>query len=161
VTNNGALDFFGITLYRGISMLLARRLGAAALAVAAVVVWFGLRPAQTPTPASDFRPQIATALANYRLNNANAQYSPQQAVVNGWAAKDLLTVIAREQNAALSPQTAPRDDRIPAELVLLVLAVALLGGTSPNTPASTGGESPQVTGDATKPERPFDPSVAM
>src|SRR3712207_7747965 len=34
----------------------------------------------------------------------NSPPPPQQEVVNGWATKDLLEVLAREQNAALSPK---------------------------------------------------------
>ncbi len=117
-------------------MLLIRRVGAACLAVAAVIVWFALTPSEKPAASANFSPQIATALDDYDTNNASAGYAPQQQVVNGWVTKDLLTVIAREQNAALSPQSAPRDERIPAELLLVVLGLALLAGTNPRpTPA--------------------------
>lgn len=116
-------------------MLVARRVGALLLAVAAVVVWFVLKPAEKPTSSADFSSEIAEAMANYELNNSAADSAPQQAVVNGWVAKDLLEVVAREQNAALSPKSAPRDERVPAELLLVVLGVALLAATTPKSHA--------------------------
>jgi hypothetical protein len=123
-------------------MLMFRRIGALVLAVAAVAVWFGMAPSAKVAKAADFGPQISSALANYRLNNANAEYSPQQQVVNGWVAKDLLTVLAREQNAALSPASAPRDDRVPAELLLAVLGLALFGATTLPGASPAGGRVP-------------------
>ena len=112
-------------------MILVRRIGAILLALAAIAVWFVLTPASQQTSSASFSQDIASALASYESNNATASSAPQQQVVNGWAAKDLLEIIAREQNAALSPTTAPRDDRVPAELALVVLGVALLILTTP------------------------------
>ena len=44
--------------------------------------------------------------------------APQQQVVNGWVAKDLLTVIAEQQSDSVT------DERLPALAVLVVLATA-------------------------------------
>ena len=50
-------------------------------------------------------------------NNARTEGAPQQTVVNGWTAKDLLTVIAREG-------ARPSDERPAALLVLVVIGIA-------------------------------------
>jgi len=59
--------------------------------------------------------------------------------VNGWLTKDLLTVMAQQQNAAVSRNlevTAPVDHRLPAPGVLVVLGLALALVTSvPSSPA--------------------------
>lgn len=123
-------------------MLLARRIGAALLVVAAVMVWFSLEPDDSAPQSADFGPEIAAALKAYDVNNAGADSAPQQEVVNGWAAKDLLTVIARAENAGLSPQPAPMDERIPAELLLLVLGVALIAATTPQPEVQRGQRLP-------------------
>jgi hypothetical protein len=111
-------------------MLLVRRIAAVLLGVAAVAVWFGMRPSAA-SPTADFASKIDSAMADYKVNNSSTSSAPQQQVVNGWAAKDLLEVIARAQNAALSPQSSPRDDRVPAELMLCVLGLAVLALTTP------------------------------
>lgn len=116
-------------------MMLVRRLGALILAAAAVAVWFVLEPEQTSGDTADYSSAISLAIEEYETNNAMADSAPQQEVVNGWVAKDLLEVIAEAQNASLSPESAPRDDRIPAELLLVVLGVALLALTTPRAEA--------------------------
>jgi len=98
------------------------------LALAAVVVWFAMAPDES----SDRSPEIASALADYELNNARTQGAPQQQVVNGWVAKDLLTVIAEQQNESMT------DERLPALAVLVVLGLALHVATS-SRPAEAGG----------------------
>lgn len=116
-------------------MSLRRRLGPALLSIAAVAIWFLLAPSENSSNNADFSSDIALALANYETNNSNTQGAPQQQVVNGWVTKDLLAVLARQQNVALSPKGAPRDNRIPAELLLVVLALALIIRTT-NEPAA-------------------------
>lgn len=111
-------------------MLLVRRIAGVLLGVAAIAVWFGMRPSAA-SPTVDFSSNIDSAMADFKANNGSARSAPQQQVVNGWAAKDLLEVIARAQNAALSPDSAPRDDRIPAELMLCVLGLGVLALTTP------------------------------
>jgi hypothetical protein len=102
----------------GASVILARRIGAVILALAAIVVWFTMGP-------EDRSDDISQALAEYSLNEARTQGAPQQQVVNGWVAKDLLTIIAEQQNDAAS------DERMPALAGLLVLGGALFVFTSP------------------------------
>ncbi|MGX5654356.1 hypothetical protein ACWKWC_06235 [Geodermatophilus nigrescens] len=99
-------------------MILARRVGAVVLALAAVVVWFAMAP-------EDRSSDISRALSEYSLNEAMTQGAPQQQVVNGWVAKDLLTIIAEQQNDVAS------DERLPALAGLLVIGVALHAFTSP------------------------------
>ena len=70
-------------------------------------------------------------------------HTPQQEVVNGWVARDLLTVLAKQTNAMLgSSQAAAGDPRIPLLLLLLVLAVSLIGATAPTAPSPEGPAEP-------------------
>ncbi|CCH87979.1 protein of unknown function [Modestobacter italicus] len=96
------------------------------LALAAVVIWFAMAPDESSDRSSD----IASALSDYELNEARTEGAPQQQVVNGWVAKDLLTVIAQQQNDSVT------DERLPALAVLVVLGLALHIATSmrPTTP---------------------------
>ncbi len=96
----------------------ARKVGAVVLAIAAVVVWFTMGP-------EDRGDDIRRALADYESNELLTSGAPQQAVVNGWVAKDLLTIIAEQQNDVAS------DERLPALAGLLVLGAALYVFTSP------------------------------
>jgi hypothetical protein len=129
-------------------MVLARRIGACILALAALAVWLLMAPSkpkaldvQTPRAVSDQSAEIAKALSDYKANNLFTSGAPQQAVVNGWAEKDLLTIIAKQQNEALTrppvtPPVAPivpNDDRIPALMGLLVLGLALTLVTAPRS----------------------------
>jgi hypothetical protein len=110
----------------------ARRIGAIVLALAAIVVWFAMGP-------EDRGGDIDRALREAELNEANAQGAPQQAVVNGWVTRDLLTIIAQEQN----------DERVPALAGLLVLGVALYAFTAPShvaTPAGPAAPEPPADG---------------
>lgn len=119
-------------------MLIVRRLGAILLVLAAVAVWFMLKPEEKVQAEADFGAEIAAAMADYKANNASTDSAPQQQVVNGWVAKDLLEVIAREQNAALSPASAPRHERVPAYLLLIVLGLGLIAVTSERPAAIPG-----------------------
>ena len=130
-------------------MQLARQIGLAVIAVAAVAVWFVMAPSE-PDPVTGFDPTSKTytslidlTLEDYDANNDRADSAPQQQVVNGWVAKDLLTIMAYQntdlldavgglgdQNATAS-SLAVRDDRTPALLVLAVVAVAWFGITVP------------------------------
>jgi len=100
-----------------------RRIGAVVLIVAAIGVWFGMSP--TSDKASSYSSAISAALAADTANNANTAGAPQQTVVNGWTAKDLLTVIANE---GAVPQ--PVDERPAALLTLLVIGFGLVLVTS-------------------------------
>jgi hypothetical protein len=101
-----------------------RRIGAVVLTIAAIAVWFGMAP--TPDNDADvYRTRITAALAADTENNKNTQGAPQQAVVNGWTARDLLTVIAQESAAK-----EPRDQRPGALLVLVIVGLGLGLATS-------------------------------
>jgi hypothetical protein len=101
--------------------------------------------AQAPEQVSDRSSEIRQALADYTLNNYSTTGAPQQTVVNGWIAKDLLTIMAEQQNEALTrdevpappPPPAPADERIPALIGLVVVGLALALATAPRSPAST------------------------
>ena len=69
---------------------------------------------------------VPEALLVDTANNARTEGAPQQAVVNGWTAKDLLTVIAREG-------AQPSDERPAALLVLVVVGIAGMIAMSPRT----------------------------
>lgn len=127
----------------------ARRVGLGAIAVAAVAVWFVLAPEATTGPTVnlttiDYVDLIDTALSDYDANDERADTAPKQQVVNGWVARDLLWISTlqnvdlleaigalADQNSGLSDAVAATDDRIPALLVLTVVAVCWLGITTP------------------------------
>ncbi len=136
-------------------MTVVRRAGAAVLALAAIAVWFLMAPEEPETPVvqtqeqvADRSREIAEALADYQMNESRTQGAPQQAVVNGWVTKDLLTIMVRQQNDALTraevpppvPPVVPNDERIPALVGLLVLGLALAVATSPRS--TTADHSP-------------------
>ncbi len=148
-------------------MQLARQIGLAVIAVAAIAVWFVMAPSE-PDPVSAFDPTsktytslISGALDDNDANDARADTAPQQQVVNGWVARDLLTIMAYQntdlldavgglgdQNATAS-SLAVRDDRTPALLVLVVVAVAWFGITAPmarreEAPAPVPVEQPET-----------------
>ena len=118
-------------------MFMFRRIGAIVLAVAAIGVWFGMAPNTGSNSSSGaYQAAIASALAADATNASSAQSAPQQQVVNGWTARDLLAVIAKE--GATTASVA--DQRPAALLVLAVLGIALL--------LITGGPSKDPTVDA-------------
>ncbi|MGY1813797.1 hypothetical protein [Blastococcus sp. SYSU D00820] len=106
-------------------MALLRRIGAVVLAVAAVVVWYAMAPEEL----GDSSAAIREALSDYERNEANTSGAPQQQVVNGWVAKDLLTIIAEQQNESVT------DERLPALAGLAVLGLALHIATTPRADA--------------------------
>jgi uncharacterized protein YqgV (UPF0045/DUF77 family) len=131
------------------NVIIIRRAGALALVAAAIAVWLLMAPDEPVMPevqvqdsVSDTSDDIAEALGDYALNEANTQGAPQQTVVNGWTAKDLLTIIAKQQNEALTrdpvptPLTpiVPNDERVPALIGLLVLGLGLALFTAPRSP---------------------------
>ena len=110
-------------------MNLVRRAGAVILAAAAIVVWFALAPSTSPGATDSSQTSSAAidaALASDLANQASTSTAPQQAVANGWVARDLLEVIAR-QGAVAAPET---DQRPTALLGLAVLGIALILFTS-------------------------------
>lgn len=124
-----------------------RVLGFVLLGLAAVGAWVGLAPRvvfdQPNLPsATQYETLISKALADDATNNLLTSGAPQQTVVNGWTAKDLLTIIAKEQADLLRAQgaivesngnltTQPFDERIPALLLIGVLAICWAGVSGP------------------------------
>lgn len=104
----------------------ARPVGILVLLLAAIGVFVMLKPAAPP----DYAAMIASAKADYATNNATASGAPQQAVVNGWIARDLLEVMASE-NA-----TSSSDPRVPALALIGVLAVLLIAASPTPAPAA-------------------------
>jgi len=119
-------------------MQIARLIGLAAVALIAVVVGVitvGAEGEET-SQSTTYESVVGAALADYEANDALAESAPQQQVVNGWIARDLLEVIARQnvelienQDSQLSA-TARTNSLLQGALVVLVLgviAVAVLG----------------------------------
>ncbi|MCW2507270.1 MAG: hypothetical protein JWP68_418 [Modestobacter sp.] len=84
---------------------------------------------------TDRSADIRSALSEYQLNEATTSGAPQQQVVNGWVARDLLTVIAEEGNSS-------RDGRVPALVGLLVLGIALFAFTTPQVQSHEADSGP-------------------
>jgi hypothetical protein len=89
-----------------------------------------------PAPTRRLDALIDTALSDHQANDANTESAPQQQVVNGWVARDLLHIVALQNEAQAQtldaiaesliqarPRPAPIDNR-PAQL--LVIAVVTL-----------------------------------
>jgi hypothetical protein len=118
-------------------MITFRRIGLAVLAVAAIAVFFVLAPDSSAPELSvltpDYGNMVQEALSDFDANDARTEGAPQQQVVNGWVARDLLSIIALEQNelveAARTAHAEP-DNRPAALLVIAILAIALWGATS-------------------------------
>lgn len=132
-------------------MIWVRRIGSVLLAAAAVTVWFAMAPADVQTglsrSAADNLPSttvdrddIAAIMTDDGLNQGTADSAPQQSVVNGWTARDLLEAIAQQGAdtyravvAAAQPDPIPptpeRDQRPAALLVLAVIGLALAAFT--------------------------------
>jgi hypothetical protein len=137
-------------------MIVVRRIGLAVLAVAAVVVFFGLAPeSAVPCNSTGYYPGFSCdPSTNYsrRILDAPpaesrplifAENAPQEQASAAWAARDLLAIIALEQNDliraaredirrfdAAQTSQAESDERLAALLVITVLAISLWGATS-------------------------------
>jgi hypothetical protein len=124
-----------------------RFLGFAVLAIAAAAAFVYFTPKDVTSSyalpsASQYESLITQVLADDVANNLRTEGAPQQQVVNGWTARDLLTIIAKEQadilraqgavvDATGNLQTQPFDQRIPALLLIGVLAVCWSGIAAP------------------------------
>jgi hypothetical protein len=146
-------------------VIIVRRTGAVVLVLAALAVWLFMAPTEPVMPhvevqgtVTDRSYDIAQALSDDEANEARTQGAPQQTVVNGWTARDLLTIIAKQQNEALTrdavptPLTpiVPNDQRIPALLGLVVLGAALAMFTSPR-PRRAAADRPGTVGESALP----------
>lgn len=96
-------------------------LGLVACAVAAIAIAL-LAPASS-TQTALYELQLRAADSNWELNNGNAEGAPQQQVVNGWAAKDLLEIQIQQNNDLLG-LAARQDNR--GRLLLMVLTVGVM-----------------------------------
>ena len=104
------------------------RAAGAALRILCAAVWAGLAVAlfflMAPQDVADSSVDVTMALGAYELNEDRADGAPQQQVVNGWVAKDLLAILAQQQSdAARAEQQAA--DRLAAEVALGVIALAV------------------------------------
>lgn len=124
-----------------------RYVGFAVLAIAAAAAFVYFAPKEVTSSyslpsASQYESLITQTLSDDAANNLRTEGAPQQQVVNGWTARDLLTIIAKEQadilraqgavvDATGSLQTQPFDQRIPALLLIAVLAICWSGVTTP------------------------------
>lgn len=104
-------------------LLLVRRIGAVLLACAAVFVWFAMAPEEPTT--FDSEGALSLIQAEDDANNELTDGAPQQTVVNGWTANQLLELLVRQNSTA----PTPADDRPAALLALGVLGIALIGAT--------------------------------
>lgn len=121
-----------------------RRIGAVILAVAAIIVFFALAPKGGVSTGD-----IAGVMAGDAIDQATADSAPKQTVVNGWTARDLLELIAKQGVAAHDPR--------PAALLLIgVLALCLFLATSvaARTSRTESPEARQDPGAVGTPELP-------
>lgn len=132
-----------VTPVGGMMLDRIRRVGAVILAVAAIVVFFALAPSGGVS-AGD----VAGVMAVDAVNQTSADSAPKQTVVNGWTARDLLELIAKQGVAAHDPR--------PAALLLIgVLALCLFLAT---TSAATRRPRAQVVDTARSAGAGGDPS---
>ena len=105
----------------------------ALIVVVAGVVAIGAVSSSEEASSSDtYSTAISGALLDYQVNNDNAESAPQQQVVNGWVAKDLLTVIARQNIEVINGQDRMNDQLQRTNTLLqaglIVLFLGLLTG---------------------------------
>jgi hypothetical protein len=125
-----------------------RQLGFVVCAAAGAAVFFFLAPdvpKSTPTLSfTDYQSLIEQALTADEANNLRAEGAPQQAVVNGWTARDLLTIIAKENQDLLAAQgavvdatgtlqTTPFDNRVPGLLLVAIVTLSWAGISQPRS----------------------------
>jgi hypothetical protein len=125
-----------------------RQLGFVVCTAAGVGVFFFLAPdvpKSTPSLSfTDYQSLIEQALVADEANNLRAEGAPQQAVVNGWTARDLLTIIAKENQDLLAAQgavvdatgtlqTTPFDNRVPGLLLVAIVTLCWAGISQPRS----------------------------
>lgn len=122
-----------VALNKGLALRVVRIMGFVVLAVAAVVVTLVMAPEPVEAPDTDrFDRLIDQALDDNRANDARTDTAPQQQVVNGWVARDLLTIMAQQQTEQLATaSTSASDERVPYLLLVAVLAIVWHGATQP------------------------------
>ena len=95
---------------------------------------------------------VQAVLRDDDRNNIRAEGSPQQQVVNGWTARDLLVIQTAQQNDALELQS-----RQMALLLVIVLLLAWTIVTSSTTSKSDDGHDPQTMRTGTLDTSPAQP----
>ena len=125
-------------------MVEIRRIGLLVLSVAAIAIFLLMEPdrpeqGSSSLSATSYQSLIDLAMSDYDANDALAESAPQQQVVNGWVARDLLQIQARQLTDILDALTqenesgqivATTDSRVPALLVVAILAIGLIGFTT-------------------------------
>lgn len=118
-----------------------RIIGFALIAIAAIVV-LAITSSGTGTPSGlgsgpAVQTDVSGALSSWQANENVASSAPQQSVVGGWAAKDLLGAIGRAQAAELdnavllSDSSSKSNDRIAILALIAVIALCWHGATLP------------------------------
>jgi hypothetical protein len=115
--------------------MVSRWIGFVILAAAALIVGLAtilIRPSSYV--ADNQQEMISAALADNKLNDANAENVNQQMVVNGWVARDLLAINARQNVALINAATSSLELQqrtngvIQGVLVLMVLLIGAVAG---------------------------------
>lgn len=119
-------------------MRLVRIIGFAVLALVGLIAFLGLGPEGEPW--KDAHRAANLVLEDDEANAESAESAPQQQVVNGWTARNLLDLTLRAQ--ANSAESDARAQTRLGSLVLLALLAICWGG-------ATGGKKRQ-SGSATK-----------
>jgi len=152
------------------TLMTIRRIGALVLAAAAVVVVLTAGP-DIPEGGggTNYARLLDIARSDYDADNARTSGAPQQQVVNGWFARDALSLqILQLSDLLEQTEPPPTDQRIPLLGLFAVLAICLYAATSPtvrragvntddDTPDDTRDDSgepgePGAKGDTAPPE---------
>lgn len=114
-------------------LLNVRRIGALVLAAAALIVSLAAGPrASADAAPADYARLLDIARSDYDANNERTSGAPQQQVVNGWFARDALSLQVLQLDDLLATQQAPpADQRLPLLGLIAVLAICLYAATSP------------------------------
>ncbi len=119
-----------------------RLVGFVVFALAAIVSFVVLRPKSPSAP--DRSTQIAAALSDDTTNAKSASSAPQQQVVNGWTARDLLTVQATTANDQLAMAKAGSDASRQIAVLVLIAVLALCWGGATAGLGRIGGDRAQI-----------------
>lgn len=111
-----------------------RKFGAGLIAVLAIVVLFVAGPTEADrSPTADYARMLTAAQSDYDTNDARTSGAPQQQVVNGWFARDALTIQVMQLTDLLeAAEPAPPDERVTLIALLGVIAICLYAFTSPS-----------------------------
>jgi hypothetical protein len=111
-------------------------LGLALLVLLAVAVPLGLIGPTKPDT-KGYNSAVNAALAAAASNNSSAQGAPQQAVVNGWLARDLMEIQIKQND----------DELVLLHLSVVVLIAALVAVIIAGGVAATGGRAEESDGE--------------